>query len=311
MCSIVRLRKKNILKSKMAKKSLLKFSVFGLFIVSLWLSSCKGPSELPRVEARPISTNKLLKKVEQNAFDYEYLSIKRIKCNYSSSQSKAAFKISLKAEKDKQILVSISKLNIPVGRVLLTPDSVKYVNYIDRNYFIDDYSYLSDFLNIDLNFATIQAIISNNAFSYRDDPKNKDFKTFDSFIESNMYVLQSEKTKKISKIEEKAKPQKIERRLKRLNDEALIVQKMFFDPQNFALNQIQINDKTNNRFVNLLFSEFTTVERKDYPGAIDMSFLSEEEEINMKITMSGFSTEKIETFSIKIPEKYELIQVND
>ncbi|HCE58339.1 MAG TPA: hypothetical protein DER09_11040, partial [Prolixibacteraceae bacterium] len=45
---------------------------------------------------------------------------------------RASFRISLKAIRDEKILASITKLNIPVGRVLLTPDSVIYVNYIDR-----------------------------------------------------------------------------------------------------------------------------------------------------------------------------------
>lgn len=272
------------------------------------VSSCKTPSELAVVEARPISTNKLLKRIEQNAFDYEYLTIKRINCNFSSSQSKAAFKINLKAKKDDRILVSISKLNIPVGRVLLTPDSVKYVNYIDRNYFIDDYSYLSSFLNIDLDFATIQSIISNNAFSYRNDPRDKDFKTFDALIEDNQYVLQSEKTRKLSKLEEKEN--KAERRLKRLDDQALIVQKMFFNPANFALNRLLISDKTNDRNMNLIFDDYSEVENKEYPGTIEMNFHSPEEEIDMKIRMSGFSTDKITSFSIKIPEKYEEIRVD-
>ncbi len=276
--------------------------------VLLAVSSCKTPSELAVVDARPISTNKLLKRIEQNAFDYDYLTIKRINCNFSSSQSKAAFKINLKAKKDDCILVSISKLNIPVGRVLLTPDSVKYVNYIDRNYFIDDYSYLSSFLNIDLDFATIQSIISNNAFSYRNDPRDKDFKTFDALIEDNQYVLQSEKTRKLSKLEEKEN--KAERRLKRLDDQALILQKMFFNPGNFALNRLLISDKTNDRNMNLVFDDYTEVENKDYPGSIEMNFHSPEEEIEMKIRMSGFSTEKITSFSIKIPEKYEEIRVN-
>ena len=282
---------------------LLVFAFASLIVVS----SCKTPSELSYVEARPINTNKLLKRIEQNAFDYEYLTVKRINCNFVSSQSKAAFKINLKAHKDEVILVSISKLNIPVGRVLLTPDSVKYVNYIDHNFFIDDYSYLSSFLHIDLDFATIQSIISNNAFSYRNDPRDKDFKTFDALIEDNQYVLQSEKTRKISKLEEKEN--KAERHLKRLDDQALIVQKMFFSPGNFALNRLLISDKTNDRNMNLAFDDYTEVENKEYPGSIEMNFHSPEEEIDMKIRMSGFSTDKITSFSIKIPEKYEEIRV--
>ena len=69
------------------------------------------------------------------------------------------------AEKDKQIIVMLSKLNIPVGRLWLTPDSVKFINYLEKNYFLDDYSYLSSMLDMDLDFETIHAIVSNNIFS--------------------------------------------------------------------------------------------------------------------------------------------------
>ncbi len=287
-----------------------KFPIIVFLLAAFWLSSCKTARDLPRIEAKPISATKLLKKVEQNAFEYEYFSIKRINCQFSSNDTKANFIVNLRALKDEKILVSISKLKIPVGRVLLTPDSVIYVNYIDRNYFMDDYSYLSNFLNIDLDFATIQSILANNAFSYRNDPKNKDFKTFDSFIEDGMYVLQSEKTRKIFKMEEKSQTGKIKRRMKRLDDEALILQKMYFNPVNFALTQLIINDKTNKRVMNMNFDDFVNVQNKDYPGIIDMGFNSEENEVKLKIRMSGFSTDKITSFSIKIPEKYLQIGLN-
>lgn len=286
-----------------------KWPVIAIFIVALWLTSCKTSRELPRATAKPISTSKLLKNVEENSFDYKNFSVKRINCQFSSNKSKSTFKVSLKAIKDKEILVAISKLNIPVGRVLLTPDSVKYVNYIDRNYFVDDYQYLSSFLNIDLDFATIQSILSNNAFSYRNDEKNKDFKTFESFIESGMYVLHSEKEKKIFKLDEKGKTGKIERRFKRLDDNALILQKMYFNPGNFALNKLLIIDKTNERKMEMDFDEFVKVGNKDYPGSIEMSFISEFDDVRINIRMNGFSTEKLSPLSINIPEKYEEIRV--
>ena len=297
----------------MAKFQNFKISVIALLLMVLWLSSCRTARELPTAVVKPMSTGKLLKKIEQSTFHYEYLTIKRISCQFSNNDKKTNFIINLKTLKDEKILVSISKLRVPVGRVLLTPDSVKYVNYIDHNYFVDDYSYLSSFLNIDLDFATVQSIVSNNAFSYRNDAKNKDFKTFKSFIEDGMYVLQSEKTKKIFKMEEKSKvgkTGKIERRMKRLDDEALIIQKMYFSPVNFALTELIINDKTNDRIMNMKFNDFVEVQKKDYPGVIDMSFNSENNEVKLKLKMSGFSTEKVNSFNIKIPEKYDEIKVD-
>ncbi len=287
--------------------------VIGLLLITFWLSSCRSTRELPTSTVKPISAGKLLMNVKQNAFDYEYFTIKRISCQFSNNDKKANFVINLRTLKDEKILVSISKLKIPVGRVLLTPDSVKYVNYIDKNYFVDDYSYLSSFLNIDLDFATVQSIISNHAFSYRNDSKDKDFKTFKSFVEDGMYVLQSEKTKKIFKMEEKSKigkTGKIDRRMKRLDDEALILQTMYFDPTNFALTELIIEDKTNDRKMNMNFNNFVKIQNNDYPGAIDLGFDSEQNEMKLKLKMTGFSTDIINSFNIKIPEKYEQIKVD-
>ena len=167
------------------------------FLIVFGFSSCKAPREISKANIKPLSMQKLLKNQEENSLAYESLSIGRINCQFTGNQSKTSFRLSLKAIRDERILASITKLNIPVGRVLLTPDSVIYVNYIEKNYFVDDYSFLSNFLNIDLDFNTIQAIISNDAFSYRNDEKERDFKTFTTSVESGLYVLQSEKDKKV------------------------------------------------------------------------------------------------------------------
>jgi hypothetical protein len=292
-----------------SRQSQFNLFIFLFLIIVLGLSSCKTSREITKENVKPIGTVKLLKNVAENSLVYESLSISRINCQFNSEKSKASFKISLKAIKDRQILASITKLNIPVGRVLLTPDSVVYVNYIERNFFIDDYTFLSNFLNIDLDFFTIQSILSNNAFSYRNDEKDKDFKTFSTSVESGMYVLQSEKERKVFKLEEKGNTGKIDRRLKRLDDNALILQKMSFNPNNFALTRLLIEDKTNNRKMEMNFSEFEKVQNKDYPGAIDMSFTSETDNISMKLRMSGFSTEKLDQLNLEIPQKYQQIKV--
>lgn len=290
--------------------SSLKFILIAFLLIALGLASCKTSREITTTHIKSIGTAKLLKNIEENRLVYESLSISRINCQFSGNQTKTSFRVSLKAIKDKKILGSITKLNIPVGRVLLTPDSVIYVNYIERNYFVDDYTFLSDFLNIDLDFATIQAIISNSAFSYRNDEKDKDFRTFSTSVESGMYVLQSEKERKVYRMDEKEKTGKIERRLKRLEDNALILQKMSFNPTNFALVKLLIEDKTNNRKMEMIFDEFVKVLDKDYPGAIDMSFNSESDNIALKMRMNGFSTEKLDSLNLVIPEKYQQIKVN-
>jgi len=273
-------------------------------------SSCRAPREIKTVNVKPIGAAKLLKSIENTGLTYDYLNIGRISCQFSNSQTRASFRISLKAIRDEKILASITKLNIPVGRVLLTPDSVIYVNYIDKNYFIDDYTYLSQFLNIDLDFATVQSILSNRAFSYRNDEKDKDYRNFVSTVENGLYVLTSERERKVMRLEQKAKPGKIERRLKRLDDKALILQKMYFNPANFALMKLIIADKTNNRGMEMKFDEFVLLNGKDYPGSIELKLESQDEKVELNIQMSNFSTDRPDPFGLNIPENYEQIKVN-
>ena len=122
-------------------------------------------------------------------------------------------------------------------------------------------------------------------------------------------MLQSEKERKIFKLDERGKTGKIERRFKRLDDNALILQKMYFNPANFALNKLLILDKTNERKMEMNFHEFIVVENKAYPGTISMSFISDLNDVSLNIRMSGFSTEKLSPLSFNIPEKYEQIEV--
>jgi hypothetical protein len=289
-----------------------RFRIYVIFAVAtiLAFSSCRTTRDLTTEKIRPVSTGRLLKKVEQNAFDYEHLTIRRINCRFSSSETTANFRVRLQAVKDEKILVSISKINIPVGRVLLSRDSVIYVNYIDRNYFIDDYTYLSDFLNIDLDFESIQSILSNNAFSYRNDQRNKDFRAFETTVEEGLYLLQSGKDRKIEKLVEDENETKLRRHMMRFDEEALIFQKMYFNPLNYALTRLIINDLTNNRTLQMEFSDFEKLKKHEYPGNIEMRMVSPQETIRLNIRMNGFSTDKIDELDLRIPEKYDQIRVN-
>jgi hypothetical protein len=280
------------------------------FVLAIAISSCKAPREIKTEHVKPIGTAKLLKSIESTSLTYEYLNIGRINCQFATNSSRTTFRVSVKAIRDEKILASITKLNIPVARVLLTPDSVIYVSYIDRKYFTDDYTYLSNFLNIDLDFEILQAFLSNSAFSYRNDKKDKDFRSFNTSVEDGKYVLQSEREQKVMRLGEKASPNKLDRRFKRLDENALILQKMYFNPENFALVRLLISDKTNNRVAEVNFSDFVELNGKDYPGAIDAKLVTEEEKVELSVQMSSFSTEKPDPFHLKIPENYENIKVN-
>lgn len=281
-------------------------AIFLLIIYSF--SACKTGEKLTETRLKPISPGRLFKNIEENAFDYDYFSVRRINVQVDTDEAKNSFRAAMQAVKDRQILISVTKFNIPLGRISLTPDSVLFVNYLERTYIADSYKVLSDIFNFDLDFNAIQAILSGNIFSFFDD--EDELRDYDSYTGDGMYIIQSEKMRKLRKIEEKGKLQKAERLLRRTDEDALMIHTFSFDPVLFVLRNMVLEDKTNFRSLNLRFSDYQSVDQKQYPGTIEVNYLSEEGKFRLEMKMSGFSTDHSELLPLKIPEKYQPLYLN-
>ena len=279
-----------------------------LGMAMLGLFSCKTTRVVTHPVAKPMSTGKLIRNIENNAFDYKYFSVKRINCQYDDGKSKTSFKAGIQAEKDKRITIMLSKLNIPVGRLWLTPDSVKFINYLEKNYFMDDYSYLSSMLGMDLDFETVHAIISTNIFAAGGDEKrDKDLKEYENRIDSGLYVLESVKKLKNTRLNEKMSEKRQARKTRKINVNAPVHQSVYVDPDNFKIRKIKLDDPANSRNLNIEFSDFVAVGKQLYPGEINLHLASPENFMELKIKLNGFSLEKENDIRFKVPEKYTRI----
>jgi len=288
----------------------IKYSTLLLFgIVLLALSSCKTTRVATTSDVRPINSNKLIRNIEASAFDYKYLSIKRINCQFDNGKTKTSFRASIQAEKDERVTVMLSKMNIPVGRLWLTPDSVKFINYLEKTYFLGDYRFLSSMMDMDIDFETVHAIISNNVFSLRDEKRDKENRDYDTKIDSGMYVLES-----VSKLKtNKNKPTDNERRAGRkpvkIITNTAVNQLIYIDPETYKLRKIRMDDPVNSRKLNIEFSEFTTIGNQLYPGDIFLHFVNPESYVQLKVSLAGFSMEKENEVRFKVPERYTRLNI--
>lgn len=294
----------------MKRTGSLKYSVIvWVGALVLGLSSCKTTRVVTTTStAKPISTNKLIRNIENNAFDYKHLAIKKINCQFDNGKTKTSFKASILAEKDKRVTVMLTKLNIPVGRLWLTPDSVKFINYIEKNYFLDDYSYLSSWLDMDLDFETVHSIISNNIFGLRDEKSSKDDSDYEARIDSGMYVLESVKKLKSARKNSKDGERKTTRKPAKMLPDTPVRQSIYIDSETYKLRKIKMEDSVNSRKLNIDFSDFTPVEKQLYPGEIFLNFINPESNIQIRVKLAGFSMEAENEVRFKVPEKYTLIK---
>ncbi|MDP2337760.1 MAG: DUF4292 domain-containing protein [Bacteroidota bacterium] len=292
--------------SRITSKKNIVFVLVGAIL--LGLSSCKTTRLATTTSVvKPMSANKLIRNIENNAFDYKHLSIKKINCQFDNGKTKTSFRASILAKKDKQIIVMLTKLNIPVGRIWLTPDSVKFINYIENNYFLDDYSYLSSLLDMDLDFETVNSIISNSIFSVRDEKRDKDNREYEARIDSGMYMLESVKKLKVKRVGQKPGERKQARKAHKIIADAPVRQSIYIDPVSYKLRKIEMRDAVNSRNLNIDFSDYTMVGKQLYPGEISLHFVSPESYVQLKIKLGGFSMEEEKELRFKVPEKYSRI----
>lgn len=292
--------------SRITSKKNIVFVLVGAIL--LGLSSCKTTRLATTTSVvKPMSANKLIRNIENNAFDYKHLSIKKINCQFDNGKTKTSFRASILAKKDKQIIVMLTKLNIPVGRIWLTPDSVKFINYIENNYFLDDYSYLSSLLDMDLDFETVNSIFSNSIFSVRDEKRDKDNREYEARIDSGMYVLESVKKLKVKRVSQKPGERKQARKAHKIIADAPVRQSIYIDPVSYKLRKIEMRDAVNSRNLNIDFSDYTMVGKQLYPGEISLHFVSPESYVQLNIKLGGFSMEEEKELRFKVPEKYSRI----
>ncbi|HET9503425.1 MAG TPA: DUF4292 domain-containing protein [Hymenobacter sp.] len=96
--------------------------------------------------------------VKATITDFQYLSGKgKVHFTHGSTDQTANF--NLRVRRDSAIWLSGSLIGIEGVRALLTPDSVRVVNRLQKSYFAGDYAYLSQLLGVPVSYQQMQAIL--------------------------------------------------------------------------------------------------------------------------------------------------------
>ncbi len=109
--------------------------------------------------------NDIFKKVEKNKIDFKTFSAK-IKANYEGGDGRYnEFTAFLHMKKDSAIWIRVEAsalLGIEALRILVTPDSVKILNKLNKELILRSVSYLQETARIPLDFYTLQDLLIGN-----------------------------------------------------------------------------------------------------------------------------------------------------
>ena len=276
------------------KKQLVYLSL--LVLISLFACKTRQKTVTPDLgRIKHISDKNLIDSLEYNEFKFNVLSAKA-SVKYIDDKE-TSFKVDIRVKKDSGIWVSITPLlGIEMARVLITKDSVMFLNRIDKQYFVGTFDYINTKFGTDLDYQMLEAVIIGNSIEF--EKEEKDIIT-NIDKKKHAYYISTEKKRKVRKDLKKDK-----NKLKELT------QALWLSPENFKIIELVLSIPKSDHSLVSKYSNFIAIENKSFPQKIDITLISEKT-VAILIDYTKVSIEKEDiSFIFKIPAKYEPVQPN-
>lgn len=286
-----------------------KYHVLLLCIIVLFSTGCKHKKKIQKSEPPPVtiledtlgnrcrldykSARTLSRHVKESEFKFDWVNAK---ANVETliDEKEESFDIRVKIRRDSAMLISIQYLlGLEVAKVLITRDSVKMVNYIQRNYFKGDFNYINDLLNADLDFDLLQAVLFGNSAEFQDD-ETKLKPVADR--QNCHYLLSTVRKRKLKKIQSgTTDPKEALQTLTLHKENYKILKNEFIDPA------------TNRRFI-ASYKNFTQKDSVYAPYHVDIDIVAQKK-ASAKIDYVRIEKNTPQKLNLNIPAKYEPIEI--
>ena len=287
-----------------------------LVIVMSAMSACRKPKEVVReTPVKNRTAGYLLKRYAENKYAFDWLGMK-VDASFGTADNSDSFKATIRMRKDSAIWVSIvPALGIEMIRVMITPDSLKYLSKIPENkfYYTGGFDEIGRLIGIDFDFEMLQDLLVGNAIGLE-----KDEQRFRSEIDDNDYLLISKYRRKVRRVvgvdDRKLEGDTIlvnpddprfRRTAKRTDEEdGLIISRYWLEPSGFRLVKSVFNDLLRQRTMEISYEDFQPDGEQYYPAKCRLLMSSTQVRQEMRYEITKLSSGKPYEFPFDVPEDY-------
>lgn len=268
---------------------------------------------------------KLYRELLDNQFEYNNLSLK-FSADFFIGEEKQEFSGMIRMKKDTAIWISLRSYNIEGARMLITKDSVKFINRLDKTYYTGGFLFLTDRFDMDLDYNMIQAIITNSFFFYpQTEDVSKAISNFKPCYDSSLYCMSSISQRKYEKfyVDEK-NPERWERKLeKEISDTVgagfgeisfqandFVFQFVKVLPELFRINDMFVENYIQQQSLYVEYGKQYLVGNQYFPHQINIEITTPRFAPRLAIDIESITIDA-ESMSLpfKISEKYEKIEL--
>jgi hypothetical protein len=218
-----------------------------------------------------------------------------------SKEGKKSFKTIVRMRKDSVIWVSITPLmGIEAARLFANQDSVFFLNRLNSTYFKGGYEFLSEQLNTEVNFQTIQSVLLIQPLF---DIANTDKIWHNIDNDNQEHVISSFKPSQLKKEIDEEKKEKLIGKFGNIWNTINLSSDLKMKSQ-------EIMDMNSNNKFEITYSEYMLRNSENftmnYPDKMDINIFSIDT-LSTTISVNSISFNKKKKITFRIPDKYERI----
>jgi len=265
----------------------------GLVVLAIFISlySCKTQKSIIKEPLKEYGTDYLLDRLADSELNFDWLSAK-INVNYIEEKSETSFKGQVRIRKDSIIWITFSPaLGIEVARLKITQDSIFFMNRMDKVFFKGDYDFVNRYLETQIDFDMLQALIIGNDFQFYEKT------TFRAAVENQEYKLSTTSRRKLKRYLEET-----------VEEKPVLIQNIWLDPSSFKISRIDIKEYgKEHKKLEARYGEHIQIQDQKFPSYLEVG-VTGDKNILIRIRFSKISLNSPLSFPFTIPNKYERIR---
>lgn len=261
-----------------------------LFAFALLMASCSGTKKSTTGAIKSYkSTTDLIDEINNNQVSPTWLSTKT-NIQYKSEKENQTVTAQIRLRPDSAIWISVTPiLGIEVARVLITKDSVKYLDRFNKQYSAKSITSLKSYIPLEGDFYTLQNIILGNYFNYSDNTEPKT-------------VINQKKNYVISSLNK--------RQLKDVTNKDLLLpidqQNIWILSNTYRISKQVIIDNTSAHTINLDYADFEETTFGWFAKKTQLK-ISSDNKIEIVLKHSRVQNNKHKSMPFNVPNSYESI----
>ncbi|TAJ11227.1 DUF4292 domain-containing protein [Marinilabiliaceae bacterium JC017] len=265
----------------------------------LFFCGCKSHENIVvkrKGELKNIHDSKLIKATKSNFYEFESLFYKKFHAEISFNGEKNSFKGNLYINRNKEIIISIFPLmGIELFRFQLMPDSLLLMDRTKKTITYGDYSLLWNKLFVDMDFTTVQSVLTNSFFCYpMEDNIDDGIKKYKHYIRDDVYTLKSIKDGKFNRLYRKE------------GFDDVILHEFEIFPESFKIGRSYIRDFNSNSLIDIKYSFFKKFDERVIPTKIEIEGKQKGKKFNIAITFNQIEIDGDTRLKFKYSDKYTL-----